>query len=1193
MASTTFLQQAYLAYFGRPADVSGLSFYNDKTEAQVVAAFSASPESQAFFGSLNTLAQINTIYQNLFNRPAEPAGLTYWSGEINAGRLSLAQASMGILNGAQNADKIAVSNKLAASTAFTAALDTTDEMIGYQGTAVITSARAFLASVSSDAATLTAATSTTALNATVAATVAAGSTASVAGQTFTLTTSADSFTGTAGNDTFNATNAAVTAAGQTFTVADTLVGGAGADTLNVVVGAASTYALSNVSGVEAINATFAAAGTVSLLGSSGVTSAAANGSTAASIINNIGSTTAVTLGLRNTDQAATFTFTAAAVAGGTDVATLRVSGVAQATTVATTIADVETLSIIAEADSTIGLLTAGSATTVNVSGAGLLTVVDNLAVATTVNASTNTGGVDLDFGVGAVTVTGGTGNDTFSFEAAGNVNVNGGAGNDTFIFDATGTLTTDDSIVGGDGVDTLRVATSANLTGYTAPATATITGIERLQFDAALGANLTTANVIAGIERVTLALGAGGNTITMAAGDRTVAFSGAAGAATTVADTGSAITDTLTLLNTSAATDVYDGRALTVTGFETVTVNSSTTTTRVSNDLDAIGITPDSGGAVSLIFVGNNTVTTGAITATGATSGTVNASGLTGTATFTNVGASTGITSMIGSSNADTLVGSATATTIAGGAGNDTITGGAAADNLSGEAGDDQIDGAAGNDVLSGGDGIDSITAGAGLDTVTGGAGNDTIVFGAEYATGDSIDGGDGIDTLSVTQAVLGTLNGYSISTVTTLNNRVSGIENLLVSDQFNVGAAFDMTRADSISQITLVDGINGNEEISGLASGSTVVVNADNAADTDILTLSLADNTGASDVVNYTMTQAGTDDYAVLAIAGAETVNLTINEATANATVRVGTIGLTLTSDGTTTRAITLNVSGTEALTVDTAIGATTISTTGLSGAFIMTDTTGSALAQTFTTGSGNDTIYGGGGIDTIDTGSGTDSIVGGTGADVITGGAGADTIVGGAGNDSITLTESSPAVDRVTLNYSGVGTEVDSITGFTTTSTGDNIAISYGAMNLAGTTGIHSATTALVNGAGTAIAAAAASTYLRLTGATTVGTETVFGLGGATLASTDAVEDALEAGGAFAITGSNAAFDTAANTFIVAYTDGTDAYIAIARANSQTTNNESFETGDLVVKNIAKLVGVTSIGSTTFAAANFDLIA
>ena len=377
------------------------------------------------------------------------------------------------------------------------------------------------------------------------------------------------------------------------------------------------------------------------------------------------------------------------------------------------------------------------------------------------------------------------------------------------------------------------------------------------------------------------------------------------------------------------------------------------------------------------------------------------------------------------------------------------------------------------------------------------------------------------------------------------------------------------------------------------MASGSTVVVLADNAADTDILTLSLADNTGTADVVNYTMTQAATDDYGVLAIAGAETVNLAINEAAATSTVYVGTLGLTLTSDGTTTRAITLNVSGTEALTVDTAIGATTINTTGLSGAFIMTDTTGSALAQTITTGAGGDTIYGGGGADTIDTGSGADSVVAGTGADVVTGGLGADTLVGGAGNDSIILTEGTASVDRVTLNYSGVGTEFDVITGFATTSTGDNIAISYGSFNTAGTSGVAAAATTIADHAGTAIAAAAASTYVRLTSATTLTTGTVFGLGGATFADTSAVEDALETGGSFALTGSNAAFDAVGASYTVVYTDGTDAYVALAYANTRTTDNTAFEAGDLVVKNIAKIVGVTSIGSTTFASANFDYTA
>jgi len=83
MASKAFLQQAYLAYFGRPADTSGLAAYASATEAQVKAAFSASAESQAFFGGLELTAKINAIYQNLFNRDAEPAGLLHWMGKID------------------------------------------------------------------------------------------------------------------------------------------------------------------------------------------------------------------------------------------------------------------------------------------------------------------------------------------------------------------------------------------------------------------------------------------------------------------------------------------------------------------------------------------------------------------------------------------------------------------------------------------------------------------------------------------------------------------------------------------------------------------------------------------------------------------------------------------------------------------------------------------------------------------------------------------------------------------------------------------------------------------------------------------------------------------------------------------------------------------------------------------------------
>jgi len=244
MASTAFLQQAYLAYFGRPADPSGLAYYSEKTEAQVKAAFSASPESQAFFGSLEINAQINTIYQNLFNRDAEPAGLAYWSKEIGAGRLSLADAAMGILAGAQNADKTAVANKLAASAAFTAALDTTAEILGYAGAASIAPARAYLHAVDSTAASLTAATA--GVDASIAGVVAAGAVSQ--GQTFTLTAGIDKaadYTGTSGNDTFAGSKSDGT---LLFTSLDALDGGAGNDSLTIAVTA-------NIDTASAVGAT--------------------------------------------------------------------------------------------------------------------------------------------------------------------------------------------------------------------------------------------------------------------------------------------------------------------------------------------------------------------------------------------------------------------------------------------------------------------------------------------------------------------------------------------------------------------------------------------------------------------------------------------------------------------------------------------------------------------------------------------------------------------------------------------------------------------------------------------------------------------------------------------------------------------------------------------------------------------------
>jgi hypothetical protein len=141
MATKAFLEKADLAYFGRPVDPTGLTDYANSTDTQVADAFAASAESKALYGTTFNYAQINAIYLALFNREAEKAGLEYWYAKVADKTFTPAGAAIAILNGALNADKIAIENKLAASAAFSAALDTAAEMIGYSGAGAAASAR--------------------------------------------------------------------------------------------------------------------------------------------------------------------------------------------------------------------------------------------------------------------------------------------------------------------------------------------------------------------------------------------------------------------------------------------------------------------------------------------------------------------------------------------------------------------------------------------------------------------------------------------------------------------------------------------------------------------------------------------------------------------------------------------------------------------------------------------------------------------------------------------------------------------------------------------------------------------------------------------------------------------------------------------------------------------------------------------
>lgn len=228
--SATDLNKAYLAYFGRPADATGRAYFATLEQADVIEAFDASAESKAIYGE-DTASKINAIYKNLFNREAEPAGLTYWLGEISSGKVTPAGAAFAILNGALGTDKTAVENKLAASDAFIKELDTTAEIVGYSGLNAAASARAFLATVSDSADSLTAA--VTGAQAAVTAAINAGT--NEAGASTVLKTTQDILVGTAGNDVFRSVAGKTdgTQDQTTLNSSDIIDGAAGNDTMIV------------------------------------------------------------------------------------------------------------------------------------------------------------------------------------------------------------------------------------------------------------------------------------------------------------------------------------------------------------------------------------------------------------------------------------------------------------------------------------------------------------------------------------------------------------------------------------------------------------------------------------------------------------------------------------------------------------------------------------------------------------------------------------------------------------------------------------------------------------------------------------------------------------------------------------------------------------------------------------------------
>jgi len=145
----------YLAFYGRPADPAGLKFWskqladNDGDLGAITGFFAASDEAQVRFGTDTVAERIAEIYQQLFNRAPEATGLAFWTKAIENGDASMADVAVSILKGAQGTDAGLATLRQQAVDAFTAQVDA--EGSQYDGYASIEAARILVRAVTADA----------------------------------------------------------------------------------------------------------------------------------------------------------------------------------------------------------------------------------------------------------------------------------------------------------------------------------------------------------------------------------------------------------------------------------------------------------------------------------------------------------------------------------------------------------------------------------------------------------------------------------------------------------------------------------------------------------------------------------------------------------------------------------------------------------------------------------------------------------------------------------------------------------------------------------------------------------------------------------------------------------------------------------------------------------------------------------
>ncbi|HEV2561861.1 MAG TPA: calcium-binding protein [Rhizomicrobium sp.] len=838
-----------------------------------------------------------------------------------------------------------------------------------------------------------------------------------AGVTLTATTmvNVESLSLAAGHSYKLTTNDANVASGQTLTVDGTALGASDALTFN---GAAETNGNFIINGGAGNDTLTGGAGNDVINGGAGTDT----------FVLTAGGNDIVTGGSGTN----TFTFGAAFTAadqvdggGGTDTLSLNGDYSAGVTLAATTMVNVESISVAAghsyKLTTNDANVASGQTLTVNGASLGATDVLTFNGAAETNGTFTITGGAGNDV------LTGGAGIDTFNLGSGGNDIVSGGGGNDTFNFN--GAFTSTDQVDGGAGADKLSLNGDYS-TGVTLAAT-TMVNVETISLTAGHSYKLTTndANVASG-QTLTV------NGTSLGATD-VLTFSGTAETNGKFAITGGAGNDVLTGGAGADTFNLYQGGndiASGGAGNDKFSFNGAfTSADQVDGGAgtDTLALNGDYSAGVTLAAATMVNIETISLTAGHSYKLTTNDANVASGQTLTVNGSTLGAADVLTFNGAAEINGKFA---ITGGAGNDVLTGGASTDtfNL----------GSGGNDIASGG------------------GGNDTFSFNGAFTSADQVDGGTGADTLSLNGDYSAgvTLAASTMVNVETISLTAGHSYNLTTNDA-NVGAGQVLTVNATALGASNILTFNGAAETNGIF---TIIGGAGN----DVLTGGAGNDTfklyqGGNDIASsgggndsFVFNGAFTSADQLDGGAGSDTVTLNGDYSAgvtlaATTMVNVETISLTAghsykltTNDANVASGQTLTVNGS---TLGAADVLTFNGAAEINGKF------------TITGGAGNDVLTGGAGNDVITGGAGNNMLKGGGGADTITAGSGADVFVYSAVSDSTGVNHDivkgfDASADKFDLTFAvtGIGAAISS--GTLSTSTFDaNLASAVDAAHLA----------------------------------------------------------------------------------------------------------------------------------------------